>query len=181
MTYIAFLRAINVAGHTIVKMQDLKAKFVEAGCGNVRTFIQSGNVVFDCPAEQAGTLCTKVSNTVRDLCGASGSVMFRALEDVERIVDAKPFGPLTAERALKLYVAFLAGRPVLRPHLPIVSAKEELEAIAITDSEAFIISRRKPNGFYGFPNNFIEKELGVAATSRNWSTVTKLVRMARCS
>lgn len=44
--------------------------------------------------------------------------------------------------------------------------------------EVFIVSRRKKNGFYGFPNNFIEKELGVSATSRNWSTVTKIVAFA---
>jgi hypothetical protein len=49
-----------------------------------------------------------------------------------------------------------------------------VEAIAIKRSEVFIVSRRKSNGFYGFPNNFIEKEMGVSATSRNWSTVTKI-------
>jgi hypothetical protein len=45
--------------------------------------------------------------------------------------------------------------------------------------DVFIVSRRKKNGFYGFPNNFIEKELGVSATSRNWTTVTKIVEFAR--
>lgn len=45
--------------------------------------------------------------------------------------------------------------------------------------EVFIVSRRKKSGFYGFPNNFIEQELGVTATSRNWSTITKIVALAR--
>ena len=45
--------------------------------------------------------------------------------------------------------------------------------------EVFIVSRRKKNGFFGFPNNFIEKELGVSATSRNWSTLTKIVEFVR--
>jgi hypothetical protein len=45
--------------------------------------------------------------------------------------------------------------------------------------EVFIVSRRKKNGFYGFPNNFIEKELGVSATTRNWSTLTRIVELAR--
>ena len=57
--------------------------------------------------------------------------------------------------------------------------KERVEAIAMTDREVFIVSRRKKNGFYGFPNNFIEKELGVPATTRNWSTVTRIVEFLR--
>ena len=44
----------------------------------------------------------------------------------------------------------------------------------MTDREVFIVSRRKKNGFFGFPNAFIEQELGVSVTSRNWSTVTKI-------
>ena len=50
---------------------------------------------------------------------------------------------------------------------------------AINVLEAFIVSRPKPNGFFGFPNNFIEKELVVSATTRNWSTVTKLLEFSR--
>jgi len=61
----------------------------------------------------------------------------------------------------------------------LLSSKEALEAIAMKSREVFIVSRRKKNGFYGFPNNFIEKELGVSATSRNWSTLTKIVEFVR--
>jgi uncharacterized protein (DUF1697 family) len=63
----------------------------------------------------------------------------------------------------------------------LVSAKEALEAIEMKSREVFIVSRRKQNGFYGFPNNFIEQELGVSATTRNWSTLTRLVAFARQS
>ena len=51
--------------------------------------------------------------------------------------------------------------------------------MAIDKREAFIVSRRRNNGMYGFPNNFIEQQLGVTATSRNWSTVTKIVEISR--
>jgi uncharacterized protein (DUF1697 family) len=60
-----------------------------------------------------------------------------------------------------------------------VSEKEALEVIAIGDREVFVLSRRKKNGFFGFPNAFIEQELGVAATSRNWNTVTRIVKFAQ--
>ena len=45
--------------------------------------------------------------------------------------------------------------------------------------EAFIVSRRKPNGFYGFPHNFLEAELKVPATCRNWNTVTRIAEFVR--
>ena len=45
----------------------------------------------------------------------------------------------------------------------------------MTEREVFVVSHRKKNGFFGIPNNFVEKELGVSATSRNWSTITKII------
>jgi hypothetical protein len=54
-----------------------------------------------------------------------------------------------------------------------------LAAVAVTDLNVFIISRPKKTGFYGFPNNFIEKELGVSATTRSWTTVTTFLAFAR--
>jgi uncharacterized protein (DUF1697 family) len=56
---------------------------------------------------------------------------------------------------------------------------QTLEAIAMKNMDVVIVSARKKNGFYGFPNNFIEKELGVSGTTRNWSTVMKIVELAR--
>jgi hypothetical protein len=50
---------------------------------------------------------------------------------------------------------------------------------ALRAEDVFIVSRRKPNGMYGFPNNFIEQGLGVSATSRNWTTITRIVERAR--
>jgi hypothetical protein len=75
-------------------------------------------------------------------------------------------------------VAFLAGRPRRRPPLPIIDRQERLEAVAIRGREAFIVSRRKATGIFGFPNNFIERALGVTATTRNWSTVARIAARA---
>ena len=82
------------------------------------------------------------------------------------------------ESGVKLYVAFLIQKPKSKPSLPLLSHKEALEVIGVTSFEIFIVSRRKKNGFYGFPNNFIETELGVLATSRNWSTLTRLAELS---
>jgi uncharacterized protein (DUF1697 family) len=178
-TYIAFLRAINVAGHAIVKMTDLRDTFAAAGCKNVRTYIQSGNVVFESPAGKSTATFAKIRAKLRDLIGSEPDVMFRTVSELEAIVKAAPFKSVIAEPLIKLYVVFLAEKPRLKPTLPLISEKEALEAISLKNLEVFIVSRRKPNGFFGFPNNFIEKELGIIATSRNWSTVTKIVDFAR--
>jgi uncharacterized protein (DUF1697 family) len=173
--YVAFMRAINVAGHAIVKMNDLKNAFAAAGCKGVRTYIQSGNVIFEGPED----IFQRIRIQLRELFGEEPTVLFRTVHEVERIVKGVPFKDFEAEPDKKLYVTFLSRKPRSKPRFPLLSSKEALEAIAMKGLEVFIVSRRKKNGFYGFPNNFIEKELGVSATSRNWSTVTKIVEFVR--
>jgi uncharacterized protein (DUF1697 family) len=177
--YVAFLRAINVAGHAVVRMSDLRDAFAAAGCQDVRTYIQSGNVLFASPEENAAALFQEVLVKLRELLGKEPSVLFRTVREVERIVGGAPFKGFEAEPDIKLYVAFLSQKPRNKPRFPLHLAEEGLEAFAMKNLEVFIVSRRKKNGFYGFPNNFIEKELGVSATSRNWSTVTKIVEFVR--
>ena len=181
MRYVTFLRAINVAGHATVKMTDLKEAFVSAGCLGVTTLIQSGNVIFESTEKDTAALFQNMRAQLGDLLGGEPEMITRTVRELERMEERAPFKRLKAERDAKLYVAFLSRAPSskLKPKFPLVFQKEELEAIAMTDREVFIVSRRKKNGFFGFPNNFIEKELGVSATTRNWSTVTKIVEFLR--
>jgi len=176
--YVAFLRAINVRGHTMITMPELCAAFAAAGCGNVSSYIQSGNVLFDAAGDRAALL-TRVKARVRALAGGEPGIVFRTVRELEATARAAPFGALADDKAIKLYVVFLAERPTKKPRLPIVDAKERLEFVGMHALQAFVVSRRKPSGIYGFPNSFIENELGVAATSRNWSTVRKILDRAR--
>jgi uncharacterized protein (DUF1697 family) len=177
--YAAFMRAINVAGHAVVRMTDLSAAFAAAGCLNVRTHIQSGNVVFQAPSEESAAVFRRIQQKLEDLVGAEPVIMFRTVRELERIVDSAPFKGWTAGPKVKLYVTFLAEKPRKRPRFPLVSAKEALEAIGMKNREVFVVSRPKKTAFFGFPNNFIEKELGVSATTRNWSTITTIVESTR--
>jgi len=177
--HVVFLRAINVAGHATVKMRDVLEVFVSAGGRNVRTYSQSGNVVFDAPGSRARAVLLKTRGQLRRLLGEEPEIFHRTVRELDRIVRATPFGDLTGHRELKLYVVFLSRKPAATAALPIASAKERLEIVATHGREAFVVSRRKDNGFYGFPNTFVEQALGVRATSRNWSTVTKLAEFTR--
>jgi uncharacterized protein (DUF1697 family) len=180
-TYVAFVRAINVGGRGIVRMADLKQLFESAGARNVRTFIQSGNVVFDAPEPHAARIVKKLRTALGTLLGVEPEIVLRPLADLERIIKRNPFKRFAPMADLKFYVAFLSRPPARTPKLPVTSVQEAVDAIAVADCDVFIVSRRKHNGFYGFPNGIAEKEFGVPATSRSWSTVTKIVSFANKS
>jgi uncharacterized protein (DUF1697 family) len=174
--FVAFIRAINVGGHGVVKMEDLKAAFISAGCKNVRTFIASGNVIFESPST---AIQKKVLTRLRDLTGRDLTVMFRSVSELERTVKDAPLKASKSRRDVKLYVVFMDRPPAQKPKLPLRSEKEAVEVIGFSDGEVFILTGRKPNGYPGDPNGFIEKELGVKATTRNFSTVSKILALVR--
>jgi len=174
MTHVAFLRAVNVGGKGLVKMADLQKAFTAAGARNVRTLIASGNVIFDAPAA-LGSLRERIVKKVGALLGAEPIIVFRTLPYLERLVEAAPFGPLVNDKRIKLYVLFLSGKPTRLPAFPIAIPKEVIEVPGMFEQDALIVSRRKPNGMYGFPGLWTDKEIGVASTARNWNTVVRIV------
>lgn len=176
--YVAFLRAINVRGHALVKMTDLCAAFQSAGCRNATSFIQSGNVIFDSTTAETAPLFRKIHDKVRALAGGDPQIVYRTVDALEALARTNPFDGLEDDRLLKLYVVFLAANPSKRPRLPIEDTKERLEAIGRKRLDVLVVSRRKPNGMYGFPNAFVEQAYGAPATSRNWNTVKKLIHRA---
>ena len=175
MTHVAFLRAVNVGGRGLVKMSDLQKAFTSAGAKNVRTVIASGNVIFDAPAA-LGPIRERILKKVGALLGAEPVIVFRTVPYLERLIDAAPFGALVDDRTLKLYVLFLSGKPRRLPVFPIAIPKEVIEVPGLYEQDALIVSRRKPNGMYGFPGLWTERELGVPSTARNWTTVVRIAR-----
>ena len=172
--YVAFLRAINVAGHARVEMSRLCDVFARAGCVNAQTYIQSGNVIFETEDDDRAELFQKIRTNVCRLTGEQSSVIFRSARQIHMLVNAAPFKAIDADRTVKLYAVCLLEKPCSVPPFPWEDSKERLEAIGIKGLDVLVVSRRKPSGFYGFPNSFVEKKLGVPATSRNWSTIKKI-------
>ena len=178
-TYVAFLRAINVGGHGVVKMTDLRDAFTTAGCKNVRTLIASGNVLFEAPAAGISALEGRIRTELGEIFDATPGLFIRTVQSVARLVEANPFRRYAGKARLALYVAFLSREPRLIPRLPLRSVPEVLDVISVKGREAFIVSGRKKNGLYGFPNLFIEKQLDVTATCRNWKTVAKIAKIGQ--
>jgi uncharacterized protein (DUF1697 family) len=177
--HVAFLRAINVGGHAIVKMEELKRAFVAAGCKNVATVIQSGNVVFEAPDVKLETLARRIGAKLESLVGHEPGLVMRSARELDAAVRGAPFLDLDGRHDVKLYVVFLAEKPKKKRSFPIASTKEALSLVASTGREVYVVSRRKQNGFYGFPNGVVESELGVSATSRSWSTVSRIADLMR--
>lgn len=175
MRYIAFLRGINVGGKNIIKMDSLKKSFESIGFKNVKTFIQSGNVLFDSNANNLNTLTMKIEKSLLKEYGSDIKVMLRTFDEVVNLVKKNPFEGIKPGKKIKLYVCFLSGKPKLHLMYPLVSEKDAVEVIRIEKCDAFIISRELKSGRFGFPNNFIEKEMEIFSTARNWNTVCKII------
>jgi uncharacterized protein (DUF1697 family) len=175
-TYVAFLRAVNVGGKGLLRMADLVDACGAAGCRNVRTFQAAGNVIFEASPARLPAIARRMQQRITALLGAEAGLTIRTATELHAILRTAPFGELTADRALKLYVVFLCAPPRAKVVFPFSNATEALEAIGGRPREVFVVSRRKPRGlFYGFPNAFVEDAVGVPATSRSWSTVARIV------
>jgi uncharacterized protein (DUF1697 family) len=174
MVYVAFLRAINVGGRAVVKMDAICDAFAAAGCKNVHTVIASGNVIFEAPATGQAALTKRICRRLEKVIGKDPGVFIRTKSELASVIQTDPFRRSARERNVKFYVVFLGGRPREMPNLPLRSNDEAVEAIAMTGREVFVVSRPKKGKFYGFPNGVIEKEFRVTTTTRNWNTVKKI-------
>jgi uncharacterized protein (DUF1697 family) len=157
-------------------MTDVVTVFETAGCRAVRSVGHAGNLVWRQGARSVSI--RKAHQLLVRLLGKTADIMTRTAAEIAAIVASDPFGAVKADATVKRYVVFLAQKPKRVPPLPLRLDKEALELIAVRHREAYVVSRRIPGrDMYGFPNQFVEKTLGVAATSRNWSTVTKVAAL----
>lgn len=171
-TFVGLLRGINVGGNRTVRMADLRAIVEGAGGSDVRTYIQSGNVVFS-HRSGAKALVPKLEKAIRAETGFDVPVVLRTAAEMASVIDRNPFPDADPNH---LHVAFCEARPV-------ASAYSAVDADAIAP-EAFTLVGREL--YLHLPNGMGRAKLPVAlgrvegppATVRNWRTVTKLRDMA---
>jgi uncharacterized protein (DUF1697 family) len=178
MVYVALLRGINVGGQKLIKMKELARIFTDAGLKNVRTYIASGNVIFESGSANKAALNRRIEKALQQTLGYEVTVVLRTLSEIESIVKRNPFKKYEASKDVMLCVVFLANEPKTKPKLPLVSMTDNLEVFEVAEGMACVVLRRKKTGWFGFPNNFVEKQLSVAGTTRQWRSVTKLLKFA---
>jgi uncharacterized protein (DUF1697 family) len=171
--YVAFLRAINVGGKNLIKMDELKKIFKSIGSDDIRTYIQSGNVIFNSKISDENSIIKKIESELHKNLSNDVLVFLRTSEDLKSIIETNPFLKMILNNPIKLYITFLKDELKQKLKLPFLSPKKDVEVVKIKDREIYCIPH-EIKGQYGFPNLFIEKEFGVKATTRNWNTIIKV-------
>lgn len=171
-TYLALFRGINIGGHNKLPMRELATLLEEVGYKNVITYIQSGNVVFDSSSRSRSRITDDISLAVSNRFGFAPKVMLLTAQELQ---DAIAHNPFPSDDGKALHFLFLETQPD-NPKI------ERLNAVK-ANSEAFMLGDKV---FYLYaPEGVgrsklavsVERCLGVAATGRNWSTVSRLASM----
>jgi uncharacterized protein (DUF1697 family) len=169
------LRGINLGPRRRVPMADLRALLADAGYEDVRTYVQSGNIVLRSPGTTA-KVERELQTLISERFGFEVPVVARSRAQLAAVVKADPLGEV-ADNPKRYQVSFLAGKPAAD-----IIARLEEQAVA---SERVVVHGREiyawhPDGVARSKlwNALAGKGLGVTATARNWTTVTTLLDMA---
>lgn len=172
---IALLRGINLGPHNRMSMPELRELLTGLGYGDVRTLLQSGNVVLDSDAPPE-SLAGELEKAISSGLGVQSAVVVRTRDELADVIARDPFGELVTEPK-RYQVTFLAAEP--DPGI----AERALE-VALP-SERVVLDGREiyawhPGGLARsrLAARLADRRLGVTATARNWNTVTKLLELA---
>lgn len=167
--WVALLRAVNLGSRNKVPMAGLRRALDDAGYQRVRTYIASGNVVFDHPSPEAGAL----EALVADAFGVQTTVVLRRAAQIRKLVRSHPFGDDTSTS----YVAFLAAKPTAAARRALADVDVTPDRYALVGGDVVL---QFPSGYANaqLTAAVLEKTLGVPATARNWRTVEALADLS---
>lgn len=173
--YVAFFRGINMGGHNIIRMADLRRAFEGMGFRDVRTVLASGNVLFRATKDDMITLTAEVAEAMRKAVGKNIFVVVRPLDDIRELVDRQPFMGYEDEPGARLAATFIqvnAGTG------SVVSGAEGDDYRIVYVAEGVILSVQfeRPGKRAAILPEAIEKEFGQNMTSRSWNTILRLAR-----
>ena len=176
-TQVALLRGINVSGQNLLRMESLRQSFEAMGFEAVRTYVQSGNILFSHgrSATEAALVRSIAARLQKDF-GLTVQVMVRSASELGRIARSNPLLEEKGIDAAKLHVTFLGSAPAPRTEAGLKPLVAGLERCEVVGREVFLYC---PDG-YGrsrLSNAAIEKKLGVTATTRSWKTVQALLEL----
>jgi len=177
-TYISILRGINVSGQKIIKMEALKELYTRLGFLNCKTYVQSGNVLFQFKNEKTDVLVKLIQNEIKSEFGFDVPVIVMDNIKLERIVKRNPFVKDNLKNPSYMHVTFLSSHPADFDESDILNKRAPAEEMMFTKEAVYLYC---PNG-YGktkLNNNFLENKLKVRATTRNWKTTNKLLELAK--
>jgi uncharacterized protein (DUF1697 family) len=176
-TYVCLIRAINVGGHSVIKMPDLCKLFESLGFKDVSTYIQTGNVLFKAGETDRQKLARKIEQALEAETGYKTIVFILTAEDLEEAVKNNPFKGKNEAGEGRSHIVFLSAEP----------SKENTDKLLALQGEDFSFAVHKNFLYYFYPEKYaghtrrsinLEKVLGVQGTARTYKVVDKLIELA---
>jgi uncharacterized protein (DUF1697 family) len=173
--HIALLRGINLAGKNRLTMKELTALFVEAGCRDVETYIQSGNVVYTATPALHRRVPSQIASAIEKRFGLRVPVVTRTAGELKKVAGGNPFLQAGVDPG-KLHVVFLADRPSAAKAAGLDPRRSPPDELVVLGREIYL---HCPGGIgeSKLTNVYFDRQLDTVSTARNWKTVSKLAEM----
>jgi uncharacterized protein (DUF1697 family) len=174
--HIALLRGINVGGHNLVAMSDLRQLFADLGFPGAKSLLQSGNVVFHSPQAADAEVERRLEKETAERLGVAADFIVRSAKELQKIVARNPFPEEAKKDPSHLLVMFLKSAPTAK----------DLDSLQATIQGPEIVRRDGKHLYIVYPAGIgrskltaalFERKLGTRGTARNWNTVLKLAAL----
>jgi uncharacterized protein (DUF1697 family) len=176
-TYVALMRGINVGGKNRITMADLSAVFAAAKCADVRTYIQSGNVVLSAEAGVAGGLAAAVAKRLEKDFALKTPVVLRAASELAEVARKNPFAG-RSEWENASHVMFLADAPAEAAIAALDAKRSPGDEFRVVGRDIYLWCP-KGVGNTKLTNAYFDSKLKTVSTGRNWRTVLALLEMTK--
>lgn len=172
--YAVFLRGINVGGHNAVNMQQLKQELTTIGFSNVKTHLNSGNLIVTTVLNAAQS-ASEIAGVIKTQFNSDVEVFIKTRQEMERILEKDPFKPDEAPEASKKIVFLLSDKISEADFSKVVESQKFEEKWHISNDVMYVYY---PNGSgtSKFTINLVERKLKIKATGRNWNTISAMVK-----
>jgi uncharacterized protein (DUF1697 family) len=173
--YVALMRGINVGGKNMVPMKALAEEFRSAGCKDVRTYIQSGNVVFSASGAAVKKLAKKMAACIETRFGCSVPVVLRSAEELQEAIARNPYAK-RPEFSNYTHLMFLADEPAAEAVRGLDPKRSAPDEFTVVGRDVYLWT---PGGMgkTKLSNAYFDSKLKTVSTVRNWRTVLSLAEM----
>jgi len=174
---VSMLRGVNVGGHNLSSMAALRALYESLGFEDSQTYIQSGNVVFRTKERNLTALGAKIGSAIEQKFGFRPGVVLRTPSELRHVIAANPFAKRAGIEPAKLHVMFLSTPLAAEVQKQLLALNSGPEELRIVGRELYVYYPEGAGKSKLFPV-LLGHTLKNSGTSRNWNTVTKLLKMA---
>ncbi len=174
--YVAFLRGINVGGK-MVKMEKLRVLLESMDFKNVKTLLNSGNVVFDADQTDIDLLTSLLETRCEKEFGFHIDILIRRMIELQELVKSKPFEGIPISPQMRFYITFFSENKPLALKMPYESEEKNFQIVAVGKGYVVSVITLSTNTNTTDMMKFLEKEFGKRITTRNWNTVLRIVSL----